>query len=155
MAQTSEGNGNVSEKQVEVEVAPIETTPLAAADTLVAALAGNCLAELKAKLGEAGVKKSTVALIIRYTMEVVEKTPLKGAAQKDFALRLIGDLVAELPDGDEKAFLSDMIASGGIADTIDLVVSATKGDLDVNKVAKVAATSCLSGCLSFLKRRRE
>ena len=33
-----------------------------------------------------GVKKSTLALIIKFTMEAVENTPKKGAEQKDYAV---------------------------------------------------------------------
>ena len=42
-----------------------------------------------------------------------------------------------------------MIDAGILSDTVELVVDATKGDLDVNAVVKVAA-GC---CASFLKRR--
>ena len=38
-------------------------------------------------------------------MEAVEDTPLKGAEQKDYALRLIRSLVVELADDEDKEYL--------------------------------------------------
>ena len=43
-----------------------------------------------------------------------------------------------------------MLDEGIVGDVIDLVVSATKGELDINSVEKVA-TGC---CLAFLKSRK-
>ena len=90
-----------------------------------------------------GVKKSTIAVLIKYVMEAVEDTPLKGAEQKDYALRLIRSLVVELAEDDDKEYLLIAIDSGSVSDTIDLVVAASRGELNVNMVAETAATSCL------------
>lgn len=92
---------------------------------------------------DVGVKKSTIAILIKYVMEAVEDTPLKGAEQKDYALRLIRSLVVELADDEDKEYLLIAIDSGSISTTIDLVVAATKGELNVNMVVESAATSCL------------
>ena len=43
-----------------------------------------------------------------------------------------------------------MLDEGIVGDVIELVVSATKGELDINSVEKVA-TGC---CLAFLKSRK-
>ena len=90
-----------------------------------------------------GVKKSTIAVLIKYVMEAVEDTPLKGAEQKDYALRLIRSLVVELAEDDDKEYLLIAIDSGSVSDTIDLVVAASRGELNVNMVAETATTSCL------------
>lgn len=92
---------------------------------------------------DVGVKKSTIAILIKYVMEAVEDTPLKGAEQKDYALRLIRSLVVELADDEDKEYLLIAIDSGSISTTIDLVVAATKGELNVNMVVESAVTSCL------------
>lgn len=92
---------------------------------------------------DVGVKKSTIAILIKYVMEAVEDTPLKGAEQKDYALRLIRSLVVELADDEDKEYLLIAIDSGSVSTTIDLIVAATKGELNVNMVVESAATSCL------------
>jgi hypothetical protein len=110
---------------------------------------------LKDKIKEHGVKKSTLALIIKFTIEAVEETPIKGADQKDYALRLIKALVEELAEGNEKEFLLIAIESGSVGDTIDLIISASRGELNVNKVVKVASTSCLSGLLMCMSKKNQ
>lgn len=100
-----------------------------------------------------GVKKSTIAILIKYVMEAVEDTPLKGAEQKDYALRLIRSLVVELADDEDKEYLLIAIDSGSISTTIDLVVAATKGELNVNMVVESAATSCLPCITSVISKR--
>ena len=108
------------------------------------------LTHVKEKLGAVGIKPTTLTIVIKYTMEVVEKTPLKGPAQMDFSLRIISDLITELPDTDEKVYLRQIMDNGGIKDTIELVVEATKGEIDVNKVADVAAKNCLGACYNYI-----
>ena len=50
----------------------------------------------------------------------------------------------------KEKLLLDMIDSGILSDTVELVVDATKGELDVNAMVKVAA-GC---CATFLKSRK-
>ena len=106
--------------------------------------------EVKDSLGDVGVKPTTLTIIIKYTMEAIEKTPVKGKQQLDFALRIIGDLIKELPDSDEKLFLIQTHKNGGIKDTIELVVAASKGELNINQVAEVASSSCIKPCIDYI-----
>ena len=108
---------------------------------------------LKDKMKEHGVKKSTLALLVKFTIEAVEETPIKGADQKDYAIRVIKALVEELAEGEEKEFLLIAIESGSVGDTIDLIISASRGELNVNKVVEVASTSCLSGLLMCMSKK--
>lgn len=110
---------------------------------------------LKDKMNEYGVKKSTLALLVKFTIEAVEETPIKGSDQKDYALRLIEALVEELAEGEEKEFLLIAIESGSVGDTIDLIISASRGELNVNKVVEVASTSCLSGLLMCMSKKNQ
>lgn len=121
------------------------------ADTAELALIGVkdvVFEELKYKLKEIGVKKSTLALVIKFVIEAVENTPIKGKEQKNYALRLIDGLVEEFAYGDDKEFFKIALDSGSISDMIDLIVSATKGEINVNQVLKVATKSCLPALMS-------
>lgn len=121
------------------------------ADTAELALIGVkdvVFEELKYKLKEIGVKKSTLALVIKFVIEAVENTPIKGKEQKNYALRLIDGLVEEFAYGDDKEFLKIALDSGSISDMIDLIVSATKGEINVNQVLKVGTKSCLPALMS-------
>jgi hypothetical protein len=122
-----------------------------AAEEFTEEMVAVAILQVKENLGsELGISPSTLSLVIKYTMEAVEKTPTKGPAQMDFALRVIGDLIEELPSSDEKGFLNQTLDNGGIKNTIDLVIQATRGDINVNQVAEVAAKSCLQPCIDYI-----
>lgn len=121
-----------------------------AAELALLSVKDTVLEDLKYKLREIGVKKSTLALVVKFVMEAVENTPVKGKEQKNYALRLIDGLVEEFAYGDDKDFFKIAIDSGTISDMIDLIVSATKGELNVNMVMKVASRSFLPALISCL-----
>ena len=112
-------------------------------------LLNGVLDKVKESLGDLGVKPSTLPKIIQFVMEAIEDTPTKGPAQKDFALKVIGALIDELHESDEKKLLQETFKSGGIEGTIDLVVSATKGELNINQVVDVAVNSCICPFFNF------
>ena len=138
---------------VEEKVDEVVTETTELLEEKVEELKDDILDGLKEKVKEIGVKKSTLALIIKFTMEAVEDTPKKGSEQKDYALRLIRALVVDLASDDEKDFLLTAIDSGSVGDTIDLIVQATQGELNINSVVEVAATSCLPCCLTILSKK--
>jgi hypothetical protein len=97
---------------------------------------------LKEKIGNTEINAQTIITILRFSMEVVEATQLKGEAQKELAIKLVRQVVVEAPISDEKEQL--LIDAGILADTVELVVDATKGEVDVNAAVKVAAGCCAS-----------
>ena len=122
-----------------------------AAEEFTEEMVAAAITQVKENLGpEIGISPSTLSLVIKYTMEAVEKTPTKGPAQMDFALRVIGDLIGELPDSDEKVFLTQTLDNGGIKSTIELIIQATKGEINVNQVVEVAAKNCLQPCIDYI-----
>ena len=68
----------------------------------------------------------------------------------DMALRIIHDLINEIPESDEKDFLKQTLNNGGIESTIELIVQATKGEIDVNQIAETAASNCLVPCICYI-----
>ena len=102
---------------------------------------------LKHKLQGVEVSVENLMVVLRFAMEVVEVTELKGGAQKELAIRLVRTLVVEAPVSDEKEKLMlDMIDQGVLGNTVDLVVDASKGNLNINKVVKVATGCCAAFC---------
>lgn len=102
------------------------------------------------KMATAGValSPSTVMQVLRLAMEAVEGAPIKGEEQKQLAIDIILQIAtaANLPD--EHMFLIKNLVDGGIVgDTIELIVDATRGNLDINKAKAVA-----SGCFMRLFR---
>ena len=49
----------------------------------------------------------------------------------------------------KEKFLLDMIDNGTVGNTIDLIVGASRGEIDINTVTQVG-TNC---CLAFMKRK--
>ena len=111
----------------------------------------DCYGQLKEKIGDMEITPQTIIKVLRFSIEVVEASSVKGKAQKELVEKLVTKSVKNAPITEEKrTLLLSMIDEGIVGDVIDLVVSATKGELDVNAVEK-AAVSC---CLGFLKNRQ-
>ena len=110
------------------------------------------LATLKEKIGDMEINADTIMQVLRFAMEVVEVTELKGAEQKELAIKLVREVVVQAPIADEKEkLLLDMIDQGVLGNTVDLVVQASKGELDINAAVAVAA-GC---CASFMKKKKK
>ena len=120
---------------------------------LVAAAYDAALLKLQSTLKERNIEVSskTITQIVKIAMEIVEATKLKGKEQKALVERIVRKIVTDAPlDESKKSIVISMLNEGIVGDVIDLVVSATKGELDINSVEKVA-TGC---CLAFLKSRK-
>jgi hypothetical protein len=103
----------------------------------------NCMKALKIKLEDIEITVGNFMIIVRFAMEVVEVTQLKGEEQKELAIRLIRKVVVDAPiDDDKEKLLLDMIDIGVLGGTIDLVVDASKGNININTVAKVTSGCC-------------
>lgn len=108
------------------------------------------LSELKNKLDDTSLEPFNLHIILKYVMESVENTPLKGVEQKEFAISLITELVNTRSDNDDKKIaMLTLLDDGTIGNMIDLVVDATKGKLDVNKL-KTFGFKCFTVCFPLL-----
>ena len=112
----------------------------------------HCLKKLNVKISELNLEitPETITTVIQLAMEIVEASNLKGKAQKKLVTKIVKKVVEDAPISDEKEkLILDMIEFGVVGNVIDLVVSASKGELNINS-AVATATGC---CLSFLKRK--
>ena len=143
MAEKNEEVKAVETKEVEITV---ETEN---AETPEQIIFKKALETLNEKLKDKDIDVGNVMLIVRYAMEIVETTQVKGEQQKDLAVKLIEKIVVDAPISDEKEkLLLDMLKEGVVASTIDLVVAASRGQLNINKVKEVAMT-----CWEFIKSK--
>jgi len=143
-------------KEVSIELAPANELAPAPAAANVAATATsaaddlfvNASKEISKKMAETGITVKTLHILIKYVMEAAEQTPLKGKDQKKFALRLIKELIDNMSDSNtEKYVLLNLYESESISNTIELVVSASKGELSINNVG-----SCIWSCITGLTK---
>ena len=107
----------------------------------------ECMVKLLNKLKDVEVTVFNFMVIVRFAMEIVEATTLKGSAQKEFVVRLVRAVIVAAPITDEKEkLLLNMIDQGVLGNTIDLVVDASRGNLNINKIVKVATGCCSVFC---------
>ena len=115
----------------------------------ISALYNSVLNTLKEKISAVEIRSSTIHLIIKYVMEEIEDTPLKGSEQKEMALKLIKELIIDLTENEDEKALLQLLNDGTISNLIDLIVDASKGRLNINNVTQVTA-GCLNTCLPYL-----
>jgi len=103
----------------------------------------DSLKQLEGKIGDTEINAQTIMKVLKFSMEVVEATKVKGSDQKDLAIKLVRQIIVDAPISDEKEkLLLDMIDQGILANTIELIIDASNGDLDINAVIAVATGCC-------------
>lgn len=118
--------------------------PQAAAETTMFSVV---VKEVKARMTGAEVNISTVTVLLKYAMEVIELTQVTGTEQKELAVKVVRKVIVDAPlsDDAERACMA-VIDSGVLNDVVDLVIDATKGRLDINQLKK-KGKKCLLGCM--------
>lgn len=115
----------------------------------------NVVNTVVSRLGGREVSPQTLMVVVKYAMEVVELTKLKGSEQRQMVVDVVKQVVVDAPISDEREKLClDMIESGVLGQTVDLVVDASKGHLDINRVVSLAENCCFS-FLSSRRRRQQ
>ena len=126
--------------------------------------------ELLKKIEETGESLSENSLmnIVLYSMEIVESHSLNGSAKKRYVqdmIRRVATGTNEL-DSDTTAMIYRLIDNGLVENAINMVISASKGEFNINTIKEEAievaeevieetATGCLMTCLKALKKRRQ
>lgn len=118
------------------------------------------------KMEENGISldEKSLMTIVRYSMELVELHNLNGESKKKFVLDMIKKLAVEQLDEDKAEIISRLVDSGVVESAIDMLILASKGELDINKVkeeaievaeevVQEAASSCFTACLKALSKR--
>ena len=107
------------------------------------------LKQLKEQTSDVEVNSVNITGILRTAMEIVEATKVKGAAQKALVEKVVRQVIVDAPISDDKGkLLLDLCDEGILGSTIDIVIAASKGELDLNAAVKVA-TGC---CLTLMKK---
>jgi len=106
------------------------------------------LTKLKEKIGDMEINADNITKVLKFAMECVEVTELKGEAKKDLAIKLVRQVVEEAPISDEKEkLLLDMIDQKVLHGMVDLVVEAKEGKIDINALKQVG-----TGCCNIFKK---
>ena len=95
--------------------------------------------QFRQKIEGIEINAETVMTLLRYAMEVVELSEIKGPQQKEMALKLLTLAIEDsCLDASHKETYLNMVKNGVMATTVDIIIDATKGKLAVNKTIKQA-----------------
>ena len=96
---------------------------------------GGLCEKFRQKIKGIEINAETVMTLLRYAMEIVELSEIKGPEQKEMALKLLTLAIEESCLEDKETYLN-MVKNGVMGTTVDIIVDATKGKLAVNKTVK-------------------
>lgn len=140
----------VLESSSVVDLNEVKEPPVVVDNTLETVVNG-----VLSRLGSREVSPQTLMVIVKYAMEAVELTKAKGSEQRDLAIDIVRKIILDAPISDEREQLClDMISSGVLGQTMDLVIDATNGHLKINDVARLTENCCFSFLNSRNRRRR-
>lgn len=101
--------------------------------------------------------KADLVPILRIIMEAIEDKKLTGPQQKELAMLVLQRAVDSSDlEIEQKSSILELINSGIIENTIQLVSDASKGTLRINKkIAKESLITCLIGCLTSFNTKKQ
>jgi len=90
--------------------------------------------ELKKRLNQSDIRVDNLIYVLKCVLEVVELTKVEGPEKKRLAMVLLDELINEsnMISSDKKKY-TQLIKDGILQDTIDLIVSASKHKIKINK----------------------
>ena len=97
--------------------------------------------------------------LIRIAMVIVEQSKESGANKKQFVIELLKEVFlnnAEI-SSENKLEVLHLVTNGVVSDSIDVIVDASKGKFDLNKVEKVVeevAKSCFTVCFEKVFKKK-
>lgn len=103
---------------------------------------------LKEKYQETKLNSSLLHVILKECMELVENFNCPGSEKKKHALVILKSLINELVENkDEQSFLLKVIDDNILENTVDLIIQASKGQLNLNNNEN---KKVVVGCVSLL-----
>ena len=90
--------------------------------------------ELKKRLNQSDIRGDNLIYVLKCVLEVVELTKVEGPEKKRLAMVLLDELINEsnMTSSDKKKY-TELIKDGFLQDIIDLIVSASKHKIKINK----------------------
>ena len=114
----------------------------------------STLEAIKGKISVISIRPNTLYLILKFVMEEVEKTPIKGKEQKEMGLKLIKALIIDLTENEDEKVLLDLLNDGTIGNLMDLIIDVSKGKININKISKVSI-GCFKRCYPYLCKSKK
>ena len=95
------------------------------------------------KVASLTITPDTIITVLQYAMEAVEVTTLKGDEKKKAVMDIVRKAVVDAPMEDHiEKILLEMIDDGIVSHTIDIIVSASRGNINLNGMANASQIVC-------------
>ena len=105
-------------------------------------IAENIQTTILSVLGELENDKD-IFKYLKLIIENVERENLKGNEKKELAIRILEDIIkVSSLDNAKQTYCLSLIEHGVISNSIDLIISAASGDLEVNMDINTAQAAC-------------
>jgi Asp-tRNA(Asn)/Glu-tRNA(Gln) amidotransferase B subunit len=91
--------------------------------------------------------------LVMEVVETIKREKKSGSSKKEIALEVIILLLQQAPINEIKRnLLFELIDNGSISTTIDLLVDASQGRLELNRKTRRKFLKCLGSCLTTTSR---
>jgi hypothetical protein len=121
-----------------------------------------CQEEFLKQIKEKNVSISpeSIMRLLRIAMIIVEQTKESGSNKKEFVIKLLKDIIMNNSEmlTEHKLEALNMITGNVVSDSIDFIIDASRGKLDINKIEKIAeevAKSCFSRCWERIVKKKK
>ena len=119
-------------------------------------ITSQLISTVTSEVASRGIELSpkSIMQVLSIAMEAVEGSPVKGAQQKDLAIKVVLQVAenAGLPE-EQLTIIKALVDGGFVSDTIDLVIAASQGKLNVNQAVDVAK-GCFTTCFSSIFKKK-
>jgi hypothetical protein len=104
------------------------------------------VSSLKPRIGLDKLTTNTIHIVLKEAMEFVEELNIPGSEKRDNVLRVVKVLVEDLVDNEnEKQLILDIIENNVLENTMDLIIKASKGEININnKTTQKQLTRCFT-----------
>ena len=112
----------------------------------------NLINQLKENWKEKKITLETVHIVLKEGMELLEQFNCTGEKKKEYVIIIVKTLVTELVENEtDKKIILELIEKKILGNTIDLIVQASKGQLNINnKETQKKIISCTKSCIPIL-----
>ena len=106
----------------------------------------DLVVSLKDRIGLTKITANTIHVILKEAMELVEELNIPGSEKKDNVIEVVKCLVNDLVDDiNEKKLIIDIIDNNILENTMDLIIKASKGEININnKNTQKQLVTCFS-----------
>lgn len=112
----------------------------------------EALKEVRYLLDQTNISLIKLPSILKSVMEVVDNIPMSGADKKIYAMKIVREIIDEKTYGEEEAVLLLLIDNGTVANMIDLIIDATRGNLNINALGNTVG-SCATACIPYIFKK--